>query len=291
MNNFLIPRFGKTPLDKITEEDIEAWLMSFAVTKTKNLKSGASYSNGTANSALLTLKAMLGEAVRRKLLRANPAACVRQLVKSQRQPKIITPGELEKIFPAQWGGVWENHVVCLINKAAAFTGMRLGELRGLRCEYVYEDHIHVCGQYSRAYGYTETKTHLARNIPIAPGVRRWFDGLLEKNREGGYVFSEDGGRTPVETRLIYKGLNAAFAKIGISEEQRKSRGLSMHGWRHFFNTALRAGNVADSKVQAVTGHLTMQMTDLYTHFDTRAFSEVRAVQESLLRGAAQGSAG
>ena len=41
-------------------------------------------------------------------------------------------------------------------------------------------------------------------------------------------------------------------------------------------------NVADSKVQTVTGHRSNRMTEHYTHFDTRQFTEVRAVQAELL---------
>jgi hypothetical protein len=41
-------------------------------------------------------------------------------------------------------------------------------------------------------------------------------------------------------------------------------------------------NVSDAKVQSVTGHRTKKMTDRYTHFDTRQFTEVRDVQSELL---------
>jgi hypothetical protein len=41
-------------------------------------------------------------------------------------------------------------------------------------------------------------------------------------------------------------------------------------------------NVADSKVQSVTGHRSMSMTEHYTHFDTRKFTEIRDVQAELL---------
>ena len=50
----------------------------------------------------------------------------------------------------------------------------------------------------------------------------------------------------------------------------------------YLNTLLRMSNVADSKVQKVTGHLTMKMTEKYTHFDTRQFTEVMDVQTELL---------
>jgi len=41
-------------------------------------------------------------------------------------------------------------------------------------------------------------------------------------------------------------------------------------------------NVADSKVQAVTGHSSKGMTEHYTHFDTTKFTEVIDVQTNLL---------
>jgi hypothetical protein len=41
-------------------------------------------------------------------------------------------------------------------------------------------------------------------------------------------------------------------------------------------------NVALSKVQSVTGHKSDRMTEWYTHYDAKEFSEVRNVQETLL---------
>ena len=75
---------------------------------------------------------------------------------------------------------------------------------------------------------------------------------------------------------------SALEKIGIGEAEHKRRNLTFHSWRHFFNTTLRMANVADSKVMAVTGHSSMQMTNLYTHFKSAEFTEVRKVQEDLL---------
>jgi integrase len=60
------------------------------------------------------------------------------------------------------------------------------------------------------------------------------------------------------------------------------RKCPFHKWRHFFNTTLRMGNVADSKVRELTGHKSEAMTELYTHFDPREFIEVRRIQEGIL---------
>jgi len=108
-----------------------------------------------------------------------------------------------------------------------------------------------------------------------------LDDLLAKNRNG-YVFSADGGKTPIKTGLLNSGFNRALKKIGISYEEKLKRNLSFHSWRHFLNTLLLTSNVGLSKVQKVTGHKSLKMTDHYTHFDTTQFTEVMDVQNNLL---------
>ena len=48
------------------------------------------------------------------------------------------------------------------------------------------------------------------------------------------------------------------------------------------NTLLLTSNVVISKVQKVTGHKSLKMTEHYTHFDTKQFTEVREDQTNLL---------
>ena len=108
-----------------------------------------------------------------------------------------------------------------------------------------------------------------------------LNDLLVKNGNG-YVFSDDSGKTPITNDWLNKGLNKALDKIGISYQEKLKRNLSFHAWRHFLNTLLLTSNVGLSKVQKVTGHKSLKMTEHYTHFDTKQFSEVVAVQNNLL---------
>ena len=77
-------------------------------------------------------------------------------------------------------------------------------------------------------------------------------------------------------------MTKALKNIGISYEEKLKRNLSFHAWRHFLNTLLLTSNVGLSKVQKVTGHKSLKMTDHYTHFDTKQFTEVVEVQNNLL---------
>ncbi|MDR0496191.1 MAG: tyrosine-type recombinase/integrase, partial [Treponema sp.] len=170
---------------------------------------------------------------------------------------------------------------CTANKLAALTGMRCGEVLGLRGEYVFDDHIYLAGQYD-AYGYRETKTKIKHHIPLTREMVNDLKKLMKVNGDG-FVFSLDGGEKPVNRYYVYYGLNKALNNIGIDKDTIKERGLNIHAWRHFCNTVLQKAGVPIKKVQAVTGHKTEDMTDNYTHFDPADFGEVPNVQAELLK--------
>jgi integrase len=159
--------------------------------------------------------------------------------------------------------------------------MRLGELLGLQWDNIHTDYISVNGQFTR-YGYSNlTKTKEHRDVPVSSKVILDLNQLRDSNSRG-FIFSEDGGETPISRTIVYSGFKAALEKIGIHKAEREERGLTVHCWRHFLNTTLRMWNIADSKVQRVTGHKTVAMTEHYTHFDAKEFTDVREVQAKLL---------
>ncbi|MDR0316660.1 MAG: tyrosine-type recombinase/integrase, partial [Treponema sp.] len=92
--------------------------------------------------------------------------------------------------------------------------------------------------------------------------------LMAKNGNG-FVFSQDGGVTAVAHDYVARGFFSALKTIGIDDDERKRRGLSLHGWRHFLNTVLLQQGMTLEQVQAVTGHLSKRITRLYTHIDAR----------------------
>lgn len=282
--NHILKYFDKFRLDEITPVAVENWLVSMSEKKmVKNMaeEKKTVLKPKTITHALSTLRLMMGEAARQKIIKENPCLAVKELKEEYIEREILTKEEVKKIFPANWSAVWKREIHYIANLLAACTGMRLGELRGLRCEYVFDDYIYVCGQYSR-HGYKDyTKTKENRNIPISTIMREMLEELMQLNA-GGYLFSKDGGKTPLTEDSIRLQFENALKKIGIDEAERMRRNLTFHAWRHFLNTLLRMNNVADSKVQKVTGHKTRKMTEHYTHFDTRQFTEVRQVQTNLL---------
>jgi integrase len=158
--------------------------------------------------------------------------------------------------------------------------MRIGELAGLKGEYVTDSHIIVNGQYGN-YGYTDTKSHKARCVPIPKKIKEELDGLIRINGNG-YVFSKDGGEKPVSKMAVRGAFIKALDILGIDEAERKRRGLTFHSWRHFFNTSLLLADISDVKVQAMTGHSSLKMTKRYTHIKSSDLNEITAIQEKML---------
>jgi integrase/recombinase XerD len=259
-------------LNAITTETVQSWIMGL---------SREGYNNSSINILLATLKLMMKEAVRIKLISVNPMDKIKKLIAHNKEVQILKIEEVQKLFPADWTKVWESYEVYTFNKLAACTGMRLSEIIGLQISNIHEDYILVCSQYSEKYGVRPLKTKDSRNIPITSGLREELLPLI-KDKDQVYLFTENNGE-PISRYRIYRETSAAFEKIGIGREERKERGLVLHHWRHFLNTALLMANVSTLKVQKVTGHKSLSMTKHYAHFDSREFSEVLDVQNNLLR--------
>jgi integrase len=283
-DNQLLPYMGSIRLDRITELDIETWILGFAERK---------LSNGTANNAYSFLSLMLGFAFKQKIIKANPCLLVERLKKDRRKIEILTPTEVKALFPARWSDVWDDYTSYVVNKLAACTGMRIGEIMGLRSEYVHDGYLEVCRQFSQTAGYSDVKTHKPRNILIYKVVEDDLRRLIKANGEGFVFVSKPHAVKPTSRSCIIASFHKALDVVGVGEAERKRRNLSFHSWRHFFNTTLLMANVTDTKVMAVTGHVTEKMKENYTHFDSAEFTEVTAVQESLMghRGMAKKAAG
>jgi integrase len=272
MEQHVLPKWGKYKLDEITQYGIESWMLDLT-------REG--YKNTYVNNLFFNLRIMLGDAVRRNILQSNPAEKIKKLAANRRKIEILKTDEVRELFPARWENVWDNQYAYMANKLAAFTGMRLGEVLGLKGDCVFSEYVAVKGQFNVDGEYTQTKTKAGRDIPVTAGIYRDLERLTALNGNG-YVFSENGGESPVCRSAVYGGLCQALEKIGIGHAERIRRGLSFHAWRHFLITFLRMSDISDKKAKDVAGHSSAFMSDHYTHLDTREFEDVRKVQKNLL---------
>jgi len=275
----ILPEFGKKRLNAITSSDVDKWV----VTNVERGRAGR-----TVNRMLMILKIMLDRAVKKGHIERNPCEGVQRAVVSKTRVEIMTAVEVRRLFdPLSADALWKDEMHCTLNMLAATTGMRIGEIQGLKGSCLRgEYYLEVSGQYNAFHEYTDTKTHETRYVTIPSIVAVGLARLRDLNGDG-YLFSTDGGTTPISRSQMYRRFQNALAGIGIDRDEQVRRNLTFHKWRHFFNTTLRMGNVADSKVRELTGHKSEAMTELYTHFDPREFIEVRRIQEGIVTSEAE----
>jgi integrase len=273
VNYTLIPYFGKFKLDSITAEEVDIWF---------DYMLDEDYRHTTINGYYGTLLTMIKYAAKKKIISFNPLAELERLVNDRKNLEIITPEEFKALFVYDWKTVWnDDFVVYTANKLSALTGMRCSEVLGLTGEYLFEGNIFLNAQYDD-YGYRETKTKIKHHIPLAAEMINDLQELADQNGTG-FLFSLNGGETPVNRKTMYNGFNKALKNIGFTKEQIRERGLNLHAWRHFCNTELQKAGLTIQQVQAVTGHRSTRMTEWYTHFDPSQFGKVPEAQEKLLR--------
>ena len=226
----------------------------------------------TIKNYMALLTAALQQAVNAKLIRENPAAGIKPGTVPPRQFHVIDRAQIPAFLAAAAETKYPHELALML-----YTGLRVGEVRGLRWADVDLDAatIHVRQQLHPTSGKLERvgdpKYHEQRLLHVPPQVmdllkrqkRRQAEQRLacENWREDALdlVFRQPSGRPHSEKSLL-RAVHEAGAAIGIPE-------LHPHDLRHSYAiAALRAG--LDVKtVQHNLGHRTSSMTlDVYAAY-------------------------
>lgn len=268
LKTWILPRLGSRPLDAITATDLHQLLIAIR-------DSGRSPT--TANHIGKTLMIMLKQAVRDGLISAIPV--VDYLTETPKARGMFSLEEVQVLLsPDHWREVWSDDILqYTLNATAACTGLRMGELQALRTDCVKSDHIEVRRSWDRLEGLKErTKTGVAG---VAPLPKRVLDLIKVVSPDSGFVFSTTAGRTPVYHQTITTHFRAACTSAEIHDC--RERRLSMHSWRHWFNTWCRSQGVPDPLIRKVTRHRTAEMTEHYTHFSASDYAPIVEAQGQL----------
>jgi integrase len=152
---------------------------------------------------------MLAEAVRQGFILSNPCDKVKRLKNDRKKITILTVEEVQKLFPKNYKSVWgDKKIAYAVCRLASLTGMRIGEILGLRGEYVFDNYIYVCGRAvrrKRLFAVYEEQGN--RNIALIPEIIALLRGL---GNGKGFVFSMNGGAVPVTQTYIRRAFNNAL---------------------------------------------------------------------------------
>lgn len=147
---------------------------------------------------------------------------------------------------------------------AAFTGLRLGELRALRWRDVdlMSQFVHVERSYcNRSHLEKLPKSGKVRSVPLAPELQRVLARLRDVTGYDGdedLVFPSWDG-----THIAYPELCVIFMRAQQAADLRQ---LKFHELRHTFGKRCVAGGMDIRKVQEWMGHANIATTEIYSHF-------------------------
>jgi len=176
---------------------------------------------------------------------------------------ILTDETAAAIFKLDWPDIRAKAA----SMTAMVTGLRAGELQGLRVADLGDEYLTVCHSWNRQDKLKTTKNNDARIVEVTfPSVIDFLRDVASLNPHGvspeSYVFwAERSPDKPAEQNIFLKGLRAALVESGMSKEAAKD--YVFHGWRHFYTTYMRY-KIEDKLLQDQTGHKTLSMLERYS---------------------------
>lgn len=272
------PHFGRKRIGAIDVEDVAALIAEMR-------RDGLA--PWTIKGTITPLSRIFAWAERRGYVAANP---VRKLERSERpsagrrEMRLLTAEELGRLLDAA------NPRYRPLLATAAFTGLRLGELLGLRWRDVDFDAgvLHVRNQLGRDGKLVEPKMRQAvRDVVLAPRLgtilrEQKLSLPPEHTSDEGYVFPSTAG-TPLYWRNVSaRGLDKAARKAGLGEwrqdddgKRRWKSAVRMHDLRHYFASLMISQGLNVVFVSRQLGHASPKITlDVYAHlFDAAEHSK------------------
>lgn len=244
------------------------------------LKNETELSPKTINNIMSAVNTPLREAFRLGKIHKNPAVNFRDLPENTKRKGFLKPNEVESLFIHPW----ENDHVRISVKTVHFGGLRLGEVLALSINCIESDFegkpvLWIRNSYSIKEGIKSTKNGNERVVPINEELKNDLLELFAKNPYGNdFIFWGTEPDKPFSHKRIEGGFYRQLKKIGIDDKERKERNITVHSFRHAFNSTLR-GSIPDATLRLATGHYDPEMTELYDHLTDERLADIRKAQE------------
>jgi integrase len=254
----LIPRIGeRTPLQSITTATVD---------KIREDLLNAGKAPRTVQQIMVILNGVLVLAVKRGLIESNPSQHADKV-------KVTASGDFNFLEPEQVEAIARQageHAALI--RVAAYTGLRMGELRALR--WIDVEFAHAIVRVRRnaptsapvGAGEKAPKSSKVRSVPMIAQAATALDGLSRRELFTGAddrVFpSLLGG--PFDDAAVRDSFYAALSAAGLGHMREKDNPITFHDLRHVFGSlAVRVAPLTD--VKAWMGHADIATTMIYVH--------------------------
>jgi integrase len=252
----LAPHFGQKGIDKITTEDISAYMAAKASEglQTKTISNHLNFAHG-----------LFGFAVDKKWATANPVASVSRPRVSGADPDIryLDRDQIEALLravPDDRLGPTDR----VLYLTATMAGLRQGELIALRWQDVdwTAGVIRVRRSFTRGQFGTPKSKRSTRAVPMADRL----GGELERHFQGSdyqadedLVFAHPDTGGPYDASKMRKRFKAGLKAAGV-------RPVRLHDLRHSYGTAMAAAGAPLRALQEWMGHKDYKTTEIYADY-------------------------
>ena len=234
----LLPAFGTTPLDRMTEARIRRWFEHYSRT-----------APGNANHGLDQLRQILNFAIACGHIETNPAAGI-ALNRRTKPTRFLSREEIARLHATldrhvhRKNGRQQADIIRLL----LLTGCRRGEIVGLRWTEVHEDALVLA----------DSKTG-PRTVPLNSQARAIFD----RQPRGGSPFVFPSPFDPARPR---------GSELSLWYRARREAGIAdvrLHDLRHTMASHAVMSGVPVPVVSRLLGHSNVRMTLRYAHLADR----------------------
>jgi integrase len=276
VDGYLLPEFGEqTPLEAITTERLEVYR--------ERLLAEGKLSRRSVQKVMVLLHGILKRAKRRKWIASNPAEDVERV-------RVQRSGDFNVLSPAEVAAVAReaaNELLAAVFTVAAFTGLRLGELRALRWADVdFANHAIIVRRNLPSHGDERMpKSGKVRSVPLIDQAAKPLDALSRRpmfTEPGDRVLCTDGGDV-LDDGWMRDEFYAALKRAGLGALREKDDPIVFHDLRHSFGS-LGAGIWPLHDLQGYMGHADIQTTMIYVHHQPKATAAdemTRAVEAAM----------
>ncbi|SFS10757.1 Site-specific recombinase XerD [Granulicella pectinivorans] len=244
LDDYILPRWGAERIGDVKAFRVEAWL------------EGLDKADGTKSKTKAVFSVVYQHALRYGWATRNPIREVRQSAKRRETPDILTPEEVGRLL-----SLLPDYARTMV-VVAAVTGLRRGELVGLRWEDVDFENGKIQIRRSlvdQIAGEPKTETS-KRPIPLEPALVHALQSWREKTpyiKPGDWVFASpyDLGAKPYwPSTVLQKVIQPAAREAGILKR------IGWHTFRRTTATWLLANGETVKTAQELMRHASPAMT-------------------------------
>lgn len=277
----VVPRLGNRPIAKLTKKDVQEFQDGCLA---------AGQSRRSTNLYRGFLHGICEYAVEEGWAKTNPVKLVKRLkIQKTKEIQFLTPSELNTLLSVGVLDTSVGRVDALLYYAAAMSGLRQGELIGLRWKDVdwTARAIRVRQSFSRGEKTTPKSDDSSRRVPLADDLARALDAHYLTSpwqADDDLVFAHPETGKQLERSRLLKRFKAGLVranvgpfkpridretgklKIDASGQPMRVPALTFHDLRHTFGTQMAAAGVPLKTIQEWMGHDDIKTTMIYAHY-------------------------